>query len=187
MKHLFLFLFVIVNISIYGQKDETIYEFGKLVTSCESNFENLFQNWGPSFVTNYNEIELLSYEYVEMLLDTSRINYYADLFTDLDAFFPIISKKNHDIVELRIITIKQYIDSIPDSDLKEQYKKKELKNMLDFLKHNLKNTIQVGDKVYLIKLKIKGVYAENHVFCSSKTNEIIFDRLFLGLIKLKKN
>jgi hypothetical protein len=192
MKYFIIFSFVIVNIPVYCQNDKTIYEFGKPVTSCESNFENLFRNWGSSYVTNYTDIELLSYEYVEILSDTSRINYYADLFTALDAFSPIVSKSSSnsvETVELTVETIKQYmdaIDAIPDSDKKEQYKK-EIENRLALFKNTFKNTVQVEDKVYLIKMKIKGIYTENHVFCSAKGNKIIWDRLFLNLVRLKKS
>jgi hypothetical protein len=55
-----------------------IYEYGAPLTSCETNFENLFKNWTPANVTNAHEFELLDFSFVENLSDTARYNYYRN-------------------------------------------------------------------------------------------------------------
>jgi uncharacterized protein YbaR (Trm112 family) len=56
---------------------------GKPLVTCECNFENLFANWGPRFVTNCDSVELVSCKFVETLADyTGRIGFYAIKISD---------------------------------------------------------------------------------------------------------
>ena len=63
-----------------------IYEYGAPLTSCETNFKNLFKNWTPVHVTNAHEYELLDYSFVETLTDTARYNYYRNHFSGGNVF-----------------------------------------------------------------------------------------------------
>jgi len=63
-----------------------IYEYGAPLTSCETNFQNLFKNWTPANVTNAHEFELLDYSFVETLTDTARYNYYRNYFSGGEVF-----------------------------------------------------------------------------------------------------
>lgn len=58
-----------------------IYEYGAPLTSCETNFENLFKNWNPGNVTNAREYEFLDFKFVETIADTTRYNYYRNYFS----------------------------------------------------------------------------------------------------------
>lgn len=68
----------------------TIYEHSDSLTSCGCNFKNLFRNW-PKWVTNYQETELLSYCYVEILNDSALIDYYSLLLNSWESLYPRIS------------------------------------------------------------------------------------------------
>ncbi|MDR1221799.1 MAG: hypothetical protein LBL07_02820 [Tannerella sp.] len=50
-----------------GHYEETnLFEYGAPLTSSEINFKNLFDNF-PRFVKNANEVDLLSYKYVDVI------------------------------------------------------------------------------------------------------------------------
>ncbi len=68
-----------------------IYEYGAPLTSCETNFKNLFKNWTPANVTNAHEFELLDFSFVETLSDTARYNYYRNYFSGAEVFFSSLS------------------------------------------------------------------------------------------------
>ncbi|MBK5261679.1 MAG: hypothetical protein JJE17_03775 [Peptostreptococcaceae bacterium] len=59
----------------------SIYEYGDSLSSCETNFENLFKNWNPGNITNAREYELLDFSFVETIADTTRYNYYRNYFS----------------------------------------------------------------------------------------------------------
>jgi len=91
-KLIFSVLFIIVSISVYSQDKidsfksildnyVPIYEIGTPLTSCETNFENLFKNWTAVNVTNAHEYELLDFKFVETIADTPRYNYYRNYFS----------------------------------------------------------------------------------------------------------
>ena len=68
-----------------------IYEYGAPLTSCETNFHNLFKNWTPANVTNAHEYELLDFSFVENLSDTARYNFYRNYFTGGEVFYSSVS------------------------------------------------------------------------------------------------
>jgi hypothetical protein len=98
-------LFLIINISVFSQKKTDlimtmldnfvpIYEIGSPLTSCESNFENLFKNWTAVNVTNAHEYELLDFKFVETIADTKRYNYYRNYFSGGEPVGSSISTKS---------------------------------------------------------------------------------------------
>jgi hypothetical protein len=90
-------LFFIVNVSAYSQTKidsishsllgnrVSIYEYGDSLISCETNFENLFNNWNTRNVTNAREYKLFEFKFVETIADTVRYNYYRNYFSGGEA------------------------------------------------------------------------------------------------------
>jgi hypothetical protein len=179
----------------------TLYEFGQPVTSCDCNFQNLFRNWTPRFITNVHETQLLSYEYVETITDSIRLNHYVNIKTSDRTFRPsgggrshyeyydykeAISRKDNyetqqDTICVKLTfasrffspwTIDNEVQHAPDS-LRERYR--------EFLKPNLMEAAQkihIGDKIYLIKVQIKEQIYDHYVVCDSQNHQIVWDDLF---------
>lgn len=92
-KLIFPVIMLILSVSAYSQTKQDslntllwgnpvpIYEYGAPLTSCETNFENLFKNWTTEHVTNAREFQLLNFSLVETLTDTVRYNYYRNYFS----------------------------------------------------------------------------------------------------------
>jgi len=93
MKRKLLFILLFISIGAHSQtKPDSItnlilgnpipiYEFGMPLTSCETNFENLFKNWNPGNVTNAREYELLDFSFVETIADSVKYSYYRNYFS----------------------------------------------------------------------------------------------------------
>jgi len=92
---MFAFFIIASNIMMYSQKknDSTsnsitplvpIYEYGDSLTSCETNFVNLFRNWNNRYITNANQYDFGKYAFVETISDTARYRYYRNYFSGLD-------------------------------------------------------------------------------------------------------
>ena len=63
----------------------SIYEYGDSLTSCETNFENLFRNWHNGYITNANQYsDFGSYSFVETISDSARYRYYRNYFSGLE-------------------------------------------------------------------------------------------------------
>lgn len=63
----------------------SIYEYGTSLSSCETNFKNLLNNWHPDLVTNADEYDTLYYSFYETIADSARYNYYRNYFTSGEA------------------------------------------------------------------------------------------------------
>lgn len=194
--------FLITSLTVSGQvahdlkwDNVTIYEYGDSLTSCKCNFENLFRNW-PKWVTNHQETELLSYKYIETLKDSSLIEHYAVLLNNWDILGRRISgsygEKGN--VDTTIYTRELYfygepMENIPEKIKKDPFKealyRSEWKSKFKEMRESFRKTVQIGDKVYLIKLKIGGKKYDHHVICRPGENEIVFDNLFLGIQEMK--
>jgi hypothetical protein len=177
-----------------------MYEYGVPLTSCESNFENLFHNW-PKWVTNYQQTELLSYEYVETLENSARIEYYADLVNGrkslgrkVSASFNSSGGGNNSTTYTRELNIEivpaeneeeKLEEAIRNQPEKEALLRSNLEFHLKTLRESFLTSVYTGDKVYRIKLKIKGQEYEHYVFCRSEGNKVVFDNLFLYVRETK--
>ena len=53
------------------------------------------------------------------------------------------------------------------------------------MRESFRKTVQIGDKVYLIKLKIGGKKYDHYVICRPVENKIVFDNLFLGIVEMR--
>lgn len=74
-------LMLLLAICMYGQKNESIYEVGDSIVSCETNFNNLTSNWTTNNVTNADEYKSFRYAFVETITDSVRYNYYRNYFS----------------------------------------------------------------------------------------------------------
>ncbi len=72
------------SISNSSDKKVSIYEYGDSLTSCETNFENLFRNWHNGYITNANEYSFDNYSFVETISDSARYRYYCNYFSGLE-------------------------------------------------------------------------------------------------------
>jgi ribosomal protein L25 (general stress protein Ctc) len=170
-----------------------MYEYGVPLTSCESNFENLFRNWSK-WVTNYQETELLSYEYVETVENNARIEYYADWINSNKSLGRSTSASlrssggGDSIVYTRELHLeivpaeKEYEklkEAIKNQPVKEELFRAEIESHLKMRRQVFITTVQTGDKVYRIKMKIKGQEYDHYVFCRPDRNKVVYDKLFL--------
>lgn len=80
------------HIQIYGQSQSnkisnpleelvSIYECGENITSYETNFKNLLNNWKTENITNANEYEFVNISFVESISDSIRYIYYRNYFS----------------------------------------------------------------------------------------------------------
>jgi hypothetical protein len=91
-RKLLIIMLLVCNIQIYGQSQinkvsnplnelVSIYEYGENITSCETNFRNLLNNWNTKNITNANEYEFVDISFVESISDSIRYNYYRNYFS----------------------------------------------------------------------------------------------------------
>lgn len=121
-------LLLILSVSAYSQTKQdslqtllwgntvSIYEYGAPLTSCETNFENLFKNWNTEHITNAREYQLLDFTLVETLTDTARYNYYRNYFSGAEAFGSSMSKFNSTSSKLKTSNGKTYNEEIEISE-----------------------------------------------------------------------
>jgi len=167
--------FLIVNASVYSQRiQNSIIETGKSLDSCECIFENLFANWGSRFITNHENMKLVSWNYVETLVDTARINFYARKFGSKKSIgFQKSSRSSFNYSErknIREFRIEPYFFTFPP-----ETKEEEIREYRRTLEVNLKGRVKIGDKAYAIKFIYNDIEYEFDVFCRPKENIIVFD------------
>ena len=200
-KQILSLAFLIMSFVTHGQVinnykyDITLYEYGIPLTSCESNFENLFRNW-PKWITNYQQTELLSYKYVEILEDSILIEYYAEQLNNWKSLISRIKgsrgeKGNGDntVYTRELYFYAKPLENIPEEIKKDSTRKalyrSECESNFKMMKEYFKNTVHIGDKVYNIKLKIEGKQYVHYVICRPGENRVVFDHLFLKIHEIK--
>ncbi|MDA3890092.1 MAG: hypothetical protein PF517_00355 [Salinivirgaceae bacterium] len=94
----------------------SIYEFGAPLTSCETNFENLFKNWNPSNVTNAREYELLDFKFVETIADTVRYSFYRNYFSGGEPLCCSIASFSSKTSKLKNLNGKPYHEETENSE-----------------------------------------------------------------------
>ncbi len=186
MKKQILCVFFIIAgniIFVYSQEQKTIYETGRPLTSCECNFENLFANWGPRYVTNYDSLKLVSYHYVETLEDTARIAFYARKFSDRKGVFARTEGKGafHPDIQKTVSEFRIYPYFFkPRPDIPKEVALAEIRE----LQQHLRAFLHIGDKVFAVKFKYDGTEYVVDVFCRPGVNRIILDKMFSGMVDL---
>ena len=202
-KQIILFLFLILSLRTYGQAlnshkwdDVTIYKYGTPLTSCESNFDNLFNNW-PKWITNYQQTKLVSYKYIETLEDSILIDYYAEIVINWKTLWCEISgqheeKSNADTtIHIRNLYFytKPFVNipkRIKNDPSKMALYRSEINLGIKMMREHFKKTVHVGDKVYNIKLKIGGKEYDHYVICRPGENKVVFDMFFLGIHEMRE-
>lgn len=72
------------SISNSSDKVVSIYEYGDSLTSCKTNFRNLFRNWDNGYITNASQYIFGNYSSVETISDSARYRYYRNYFSGLE-------------------------------------------------------------------------------------------------------
>lgn len=91
-RRLLIIMLLSCHIQIYGQSQSnkisnpleelvSIYECGENITSYETNFKNLLNNWKTENITNANEYEFVNISFVESISDSIRYIYYRNYFS----------------------------------------------------------------------------------------------------------
>ncbi len=91
-RRLLIIMLLSCHIQIYGQSQSnkisnpleelvSIYEYGENITSYETNFKNLLNNWKTENITNANEYEFVNISFVESISDSIRYIYYRNYFS----------------------------------------------------------------------------------------------------------
>jgi hypothetical protein len=178
----------------YGQAHDSlrtevsIYEYGKPVTSCECNFENLLSNWNR-WIVNRDEIKLLSYQYVETLKDEARIARYAGKMYGNTSTTLLSSggttrsfyNETKGVPEYRfyytvdIGTLDDLINRYKGIATKAQLfaEKAEMERIFGIKKEKYFETVHVGDKVYLLKFEVNEKACDYYVICNPTTKKVL--------------
>lgn len=127
-RNIFAVLFLISNIGAYSQTKQDsimnsilgnpvpIYEYGAPLTSCETNFENLFKNWNTKNITNAREYELLDFSFIEIIADTTRYNYYRNYFSGGEPVYGSMASFSSKSSKLKNRNGKTYYEEIEISE-----------------------------------------------------------------------
>jgi hypothetical protein len=182
----------------------SLYEFGQPVTSCDCNFENLFRNWTPRFISNAKEIQLLSYEYVETVTDSIQLHHYAGLkvsdralirylssgHSEYEDYKESISRKDNYETQRDTVCVKlafAYRLLIPDThgneiqhafSLASDSLREKFPEFRQLERMEAAQKIHIGDKIYLIKVQIKKQVYDHYVVCDSQNHQIVWDDFF---------
>jgi hypothetical protein len=184
-----------------------IYEFGKPLVSCETNFENLFNNFKNlknlfvdrnEPVYNSEDISLRNFFLIETIADTGTIDLYAKSLTDdnCNACYCItgLTVKNAAVEYNQYIHITSFdrihnklyrAINIPQNEadkLVQLYIEEKEK-----LRNEIKSVVSVGDKVYSVFFNSKQQIDSCFVICSHKTNKVIVDNVFLNILILNNS
>src|SRR5690554_2916726 len=201
-RQILFFISLLMSAIAHGQVESnhrwdnvSIYEYGIPLSSCEDNFENLFRNW-PKWVTNHQQTKLLSYKFIETLKDSSTVQYYAKKLHGWKSLTcrktgSYDEKSNADttiiIRELNIYITpwEKILEEIGKDLSKEEFYHSEMKLKFKLLQQHFQNTVNIGDEVYNIKLKVEGTKYNHYVICRPKENKVVFDNLFLEINEIR--
>jgi len=179
----------------YAQKTRStfsIYEYGDKLTSCETNFQNLFKFWIPKYITNANETKLITYQFVEELKDTKQITKYIDLLTSTDNLIGSTKMSNGVVYDkknqkrkygyyYRYIETFEQLNSRARLEKEPELKKEVFINTQEQIAKGLRRDLRIGDQIYVIKIQKGNKLYDNYVVCDPKTFKVKFDNLFWGI------
>lgn len=201
-RNILTIFFTAISILAHGQFEKnskwdnvTIYEYGVPLTSCESNFKNLFQNW-KKWITNNEDTKLITYKYIEMLRDSILIKHYAEQLNNWESLgreidYSHLEEGNADTTTFTrklcfyINQLEKYPEYINNDSIKITKYKLEMESIFNIRKQYFINTVHVGDKVYSIKLKVQNKTYNHYVICRPKENKVVFDNLFLDINEIR--
>lgn len=151
-------------------KQQTLYEIGG-VSACEDNFENLMRNWGTKYVTNADQIEILSYRPAGTLKNKRQIKkFIVRVENGIYATMRQRTIQNDDVVEkYRIINVHL---PFAEFDSPEKFMNQSM------VKSYLLQILTKGLNVYEITLTYNGVEYKHLVCCDPETMKIVGDTMF---------
>lgn len=187
MKYILILYLFFISYTVSAQDSKiSIYEYGSKIQTCEDNFNNLFKNWTPNVIETANELQLLSYEFVEELNTSRKIKKYMKWFSNPNTIgntgTRISYTKSSNSLETnkptsnykQWMTVSRYGDKLSTKELKR-------------IKDEVKSKIKKGDKVYIIKYKYGGTEYTAFAICSSQTNKVIWDNMFQTIMVYSKS
>ena len=167
----------IIVCSVYGQhEDYNIYQTGKSLTSCECNFKNLFDNWGPRFITTYDSISLISWNYVETLKDTSRVNFYVRKYMNPQQVYFNYSKNYMEHLDESNTVTRHYERKIKPNRIEiPTGMETEYLYYMREMQEAFREIVKINDKVYTVTLEYSSVLYTIDAYCRPEENEVYFD------------
>ncbi|WP_291583517.1 hypothetical protein [Bacteroides sp.] len=179
-------IFFFISHTVSAQDSKTsIYEYGSEIQTCEDNFNNLFRNWTPNVVETANDLQLLSYEFVEELNTYRKIKRYTKWFSNPNTIGNTDTRIRYTKSSYSLETgkatsnYKQWMTIVRYGD---KLSTKELKK----LKDKVKSRIKIGDKVYTIKYKYEGIEHIAFTICCPLTNKVVWDNMFQTIMVYSK-
>lgn len=202
-----LLLLLIAPISSYAQNKNadivyaSLYDYGERVSKNEDLFENLFRNWNTKFVENADDIQLVSYEFVQDITTKKDLGRYVDKIAKANYMYTnaahsysgknLVEKEDGTVDWDPVANAKWFI-YFPDEMIKElkqddekekaKIRIKENKEYNKWYKKDIKRKLTRSmkfntPKVYVIKYIMDGQEYDNYVICDSYPN-VIADNIF---------
>ncbi|MDR3188883.1 MAG: hypothetical protein LBT94_06840 [Prevotellaceae bacterium] len=193
----------------FGKHLVSIYEHGKSLDCCEANFENLLKSWIPKhifnakasgsagaddffadgngkehFVASAQEIEIISYAYVENIKDSALVGKYVNLtFSPSAAVASLLTSTakvgGQDKADRRYRTavfLSSYEEAL--AEVQGSAEKNAYIAEVEKIKTWLYKALLKGAEVYVVKLKYGGKEIDSYAFCNPQTHVVIWDNIF---------
>lgn len=157
----------LLNISEKGNDKTTLYCYGKPLTTCESNFENLFANV-PKYIENGKDIQFLSCKYVGIVKDGKQAYQLVKKnFKD----YPLWSiDQSYAVQDTSIESSKVILCSTPPNEVRLFANTSIVKEMIKTMAYEY---IRPGDKIYLLRFVFNKRTIEQHVFIHAGSKEVV--------------
>ncbi len=166
-----------------------IFEYGDSLTSCETNFKNLFNAWSKGLIANARETKLLSYHYVTDVTTPDQVKQYVSQFLSPNSMTsafsisygskPVNGSKRSEELTFRLDTIKSFYNYLLVQYNKNEAKAKaEFDQSLKYMIDSISKSIQIGSKVFVVKVEVKGKKVDDLVICNPVTKKVVWDHLF---------
>ena len=170
----FLLLAVTCCLSITAQsKDETtLYQYGKPLKTCETNFENLFANL-PKYVDTGGALKLLSYKKVGAVRNERQVIRLTKKNYSHYPFFAVgIGRRSrgHSDGHSEDVHVESYVCIRPTDDMMLYNK--------DKIAEIVSQKVSPGDSIYLLRFTFLDENYKQYVFIDSETKETIDEDFF---------
>lgn len=183
MKNLYLIVFAFVVIvanaqttsqnELYEEKT-TLYHYGKPLTTCETNLDNLFSNV-PKYIESTKELELLSYKYIGIVENADDAYLWAKKNSKNAppwSLYKNTSMEGSGGMDDQMIKSEVILEPVTKTYslfAKIFLRKRQINSMAKY--------IHQGDRIYLLRFIFNKKNYEQYVFINPETkeNENIYD------------
>lgn len=171
----FLLLAVTCCLSMTAQsKDEmtSLYQYGKPLKTCETNFENLFANL-PKYVDTGGALKLLSYEKVGAVRNKRQVIRLTKKNYSHYPFFAVGTRRRsrgHSDGHSDDVHVESYVCIRPTDDM-TLYNKDKIAKIVS-------QKVSPGDSIYLLRFTFLDEAYKQYVFIDSETKETIDEDFF---------